>query len=180
MIASNLAMTKGLDRIREITERDFKFYEVDTTNKKALEVLFKENDIDSLIHFAAYKAVVESVAKPLEYYRNNIRNTLTVITLMKKYNVKKFVFSSSATVYGNPHTCPITEDFPLSTTNPYGSTKLMIEDMLRDLCKADKELNVAILRYFNPVGAHKSGLIGEDPNDISNNLMLYISQVAIG
>ena len=133
-----------LDRIREITKRDFKFYEVDTTDEKALEVVFKENNIDSVIHFAAYKAVGESVAKPLEYYRNNLGNTLTVLTLMKKYNVKKFVFSSSATVYGDPHTCPITEDFPLSTTNPYGATKLMIEDMLRDMCKADKELNLDI------------------------------------
>ena len=122
----------------------------------------------------------ESVAKPLEYYRNNIGNTLTVLTLMKKYGVKKFVFSSSATVYGDPHTCPITEDFPLSTTNPYGATKLMVEDILRDMCKADKDLNVAILRYFNPVGAHESGLIGEDPNDIPNNLMPYVSQVAVG
>lgn len=169
-----------LDRIKEITNRDFKFYELDTTDEKALEVVFKENYIDSVIHFAALKAVGESVAKPLEYYKNNIGNTLTVLTLMKKYNVNKFVFSSSATVYGNPHTCPITEDFPLSTTNPYGSTKLMIEDILRDMCKADRNLNVAILRYFNPVGAHESGLIGEDPNDIPNNLMPYVSQVAVG
>ena len=148
-----------LDRIREITKRDFKFYELDTTDEKALEIVFKENNIDSVIHFAAYKAVGESVAKPWEYYNNNIAGT---------------------TVYGDPHTCPITEDFPLSTTNPYGATKLMIEDILRDMCKADKELNVAILRYFNPVGAHESGLIGEDPNDIPNNLMPYVSQVAVG
>ena len=114
------------------------------------------------------------------YYTNNIVNTLTVLNLMKKYNVNKFVFSSSATVYGDPHTCPITEDFPLSTTNPYGATKLMIEDMLRDIAKADSIFNVAILRYFNPVGAHKSGLMGEDPNDIPNNLMPYVSQVAVG
>ena len=169
-----------LDRIKEITNKDFKFYELDTTDEDALEVVFKENNIDSVIHFAAYKAVGESVAKPLEYYKNNLGNTLTVLTLMKKYGVKKFVFSSSATVYGDPHTCPITEDFPLSTTNPYGATKLMIEDMLRDICKADPDFNVAILRYFNPVGAHKSGRIGEDPNDIPNNLMPYISQVAVG
>ena len=169
-----------LDRIKEITKKDFKFYELDTTDEEALEVVFKENDINSVIHFAAFKAVGESVAKPLEYYNNNIGNTLTVLTLMKKYNVNKFVFSSSATVYGDPHTCPITEDFPLSTTNPYGATKLMIEDMLRDICKADKDFNVAILRYFNPVGAHESGLIGEDPNDIPNNLMPYVSQVAVG
>ena len=169
-----------LDRIREITKKDFKFYEVDTTNEKELEVVFKENHIDSVIHFAAHKAVGESVAKPLKYYTNNIVNTLTVLNLMKKYDVKKFVFSSSATVYGDPHTCPITEDFPLSTTNPYGATKLMIEDMLRDIAKADPTFNVAILRYFNPVGAHESGLMGEDPNDIPNNLMPYVSQVAVG
>lgn len=169
-----------LDRIREITKKDFKFYEVDTTNEKELEVVFKENEIDSVIHFAAHKAVGESVSKPLMYYTNNIVNTLTVLNLMKKYDVNKFVFSSSATVYGDPHTCPITEDFPLSTTNPYGATKLMIEDMLRDIAKADHTFNAAILRYFNPVGAHESGLMGEDPNDIPNNLMPYVSQVAVG
>lgn len=169
-----------LDRIKQITNKDFKFYEIDTTNQDELEIVFKENNIDSVIHFAAYKAVGESVAKPLEYYTNNIVNTLSVLNLMKKYDVKKFVFSSSATVYGDPHTCPITEDFPLSTTNPYGATKLMIEDMLRDISKADSTFNIAILRYFNPVGAHSSGLIGEDPNDIPNNLMPYVSQVAVG
>ena len=169
-----------LDRIKGITNKDFKFYEIDTTNQEDLEIVFKENKIGSVIHFAAYKAVGESVAKPLEYYTNNIVNTLNVLNLMKKYDVKKFVFSSSATVYGDPHTCPITEDFPLSTTNPYGATKLMIEDMLRDISKADKRFNIAILRYFNPVGAHSSGLLGEDPNDIPNNLMPYISQVAVG
>lgn len=169
-----------LDRIKEITNKEFKFYNIDTTNIEELEIVLKENKIDSVIHFAAYKAVGESVEKPLEYYSNNIINTLTVLNLMKKYNVKNFVFSSSATVYGNPHTCPITEDFPLSTTNPYGATKLMIEDILRDIAKADSSFNIAILRYFNPVGAHSSGLIGEDPNDIPNNLMPYISQVAVG
>ena len=169
-----------LDRIKEITNKDFKFYEIDTTNQEDLEIVFKENKIDSVIHFAAYKAVGESVSKPLEYYTNNIVNTLSVLNLMKKYDVKKFVFSSSATVYGDPHTCPITEDFPLSTTNPYGATKLMIKDMLRDIAKADPSFNIAILRYFNPVGAHSSGLLGEDPNDIPNNLMPYISQVAVG
>ena len=169
-----------LDRIKTITNKDFKFYEIDTTDKKSLEVVFKENDIDSVIHFAAFKAVGESVAKPLDYYTNNLVNTLNVLNLMRKYNVKKFVFSSSATVYGDPHTCPITEDFPLSTTNPYGATKLMVEDMLRDMAKADSSLNIAILRYFNPVGAHSSGLIGEDPSDIPNNLMPYVSQVAVG
>lgn len=169
-----------LDRIRGISNKDFKFYNIDTTNTEELERVFKENKIDSVIHFAAYKAVGESVEKPLEYYSNNIINTLTVLNLMKKYNVKNFVFSSSATVYGDPHTCPITEDFPLSTTNPYGSTKLMIEDILRDIAKADPSFNIAILRYFNPVGAHESGLIGEEPNGIPNNLMPYITKVAVG
>lgn len=169
-----------LDRIKDITGKYFKFYEVDTTNNDELEVVFKENKIDSVIHFAAYKAVGESVEKPLEYYSNNIINTLTVLNLMKKYNVKNFVFSSSATVYGDPHTCPITEDFPLSTINPYGATKLMIEDILRDIAKADSSFNIAILRYFNPVGAHKSGIIGEEPNGIPNNLMPYITKVAVG
>ena len=168
-----------LDKIKEITDKEFKFYEIDTTNTEELERVFKENKIDSVIHFAAYKAVGESVERPLEYYSNNIINTLTVLNLMKKYNVKNFVFSSSATVYGDPHTCPITEDFPLSTTNPYGATKLMIEDMLRDIAKADSSMNIAILRYFNPVGAHESGLIGEEPNGIPNNLMPYITKVAV-
>lgn len=169
-----------LDRIKEIVNKDFKFYEIDITDEKSLEIVFEENKIDSVIHFAAYKAVGESVAKPLEYYTNNIVNTLIVLNLMKRYNVKNFVFSSSATVYGDPYTCPILEDFPLSTTNPYGATKLMIEDMLRDIVISDSSMNVAILRYFNPVGAHSSGLIGEDPNDIPNNLMPYVSQVAVG
>lgn len=169
-----------LDKIKEITGKNFKFYEINTTNSEKLEVVFKENKIDSVIHFAAYKAVGESVEKPLEYYSNNIINTLAVLNLMKKYNVKNFVFSSSATVYGDPHTCPITEDFPLSTTNPYGSTKLMIEDILRDIAKANTSFNIAILRYFNPVGAHESGLIGEEPNGIPNNLMPYITKVAVG
>lgn len=169
-----------LDRIRQISDKDFKFYEIDIMDEDKLEVVFKENNIDSVIHFAALKSVGESVAKPLEYYTNNLVNTLTLLNLMKKYDVKKFVFSSSATVYGDPHTCPITEDFPLSTTNPYGSTKLMIEDMLRDICKSDPSFDVAILRYFNPVGAHKSGLIGEEPSGIPNNLMPYITKVAVG
>ena len=169
-----------LDRVREISGKEFKFYEVDTINSEELEKVFKENKIDSVIHFAAYKAVGESVEKPLEYYSNNIINTLTVLNLMKKYDVKNFVFSSSATVYGDSQICPITEDFPLSATNPYGATKLMIEDILRDIAKADPSFNIAILRYFNPVGAHSSGLIGEDPNGIPNNLMPYISKVAVG
>ena len=169
-----------LDRIKELTGKDVKFYELDIKDKEKLEVVFEENKIDSVIHFAALKAVGESVSMPLEYYSNNLTNTLVLLETMKKYNVSKFVFSSSATVYGDPHTCPIFEDFPLSVTNPYGRTKLMVEDMLRDICKADSTLDVAILRYFNPVGAHKSGRIGEEPNGIPNNLMPYITKVAIG
>ena len=169
-----------LKKIKQITNKDFKFYEIDTTDEKVLEIVFKANKIDSVIHFAAYKAVGESVEKPLKYYTDNLVNTLTVLNLMKKYNVKNFVFSSSATVYGDPHTCPITEDFPLSTTNPYGATKLMIEDMLRDIAASDPSFNIAILRYFNPVGAHASGIIGEEPNGIPNNLMPYITKVAVG
>ena len=169
-----------IERIEELLGKKVKLYEIDITNKEKLEVVFKENKIDSVIHFAAYKAVGESVEKPLEYYINNLTSTLVVLDLMREYSVKKFVFSSSATVYGDPIRNPILEDFDLSVTNPYGRTKLMIEDMLRDICKADKTLDVAILRYFNPVGAHKSGRIGEEPNGIPNNLMPYITKVAIG
>lgn len=169
-----------IDKIEKLSGKKVRFYELDICQREKLEVVFKENKIDSIIHFAALKAVGESVEKPMEYYSNNLISTLSLFELMKKYNIKKFVFSSSATVYGDPHTCPILEDFPLSTTNPYGRTKLMIEDMLRDICKADKTLDVAILRYFNPVGAHKSGEIGELPNGIPNNLMPYITKVAIG
>ena len=169
-----------IERIEELSGKKVKFYEIDITDKEKLETVFKENKIDSVIHFAAYKAVGESVEKPLEYYINNLTSTLVVLGLMREYGVKKFVFSSSATVYGDPVKNPILEDFDLSVTNPYGRTKLMIEDMLRDICKADKSLDVAILRYFNPVGAHKSGRIGEEPNGIPNNLMPYITKVAIG
>lgn len=169
-----------LDRIKEITGKNPKFYEIDITDKEKLDVVFKENKIDSVIHFAALKAVGESVQMPLEYYSNNLINTLVLLDLMKKYDVKKFVFSSSATVYGNPKTCPILEDFPLSVTNPYGRTKLMVEDILRDICYADNTMDVAILRYFNPIGAHKSGKIGEEPNGIPNNIMPYITKVAVG
>ena len=169
-----------LDSIKEITNKNFKFYKIDITNENDLEVVFKENKINSVIHFAALKAVGESVEKPLEYYYNNLNSTLVLLKLMKKYNVKNFVFSSSATVYGSPKTLPINEDFPLSTTNPYGASKLIIENILKDICKADSSFNVAILRYFNPVGAHKSGLIGENPNGIPNNLMPYITKVSIG
>ncbi len=171
---------KVIDRIEAITGKRPKFYEVNILDEEKMEEIFKENNIDSVIHFAGFKAVGESVAKPLAYYTNNLTTTLIVLNLMKKYGVRNFVFSSSATVYGDPHTCPILETFPLSATNPYGRTKLMIEEMLVDICKADKELNVALLRYFNPVGAHESGTIGEEPNGIPNNLMPYITKVAIG
>lgn len=169
-----------LDKIRKITNKDFKFYEVDLLDEVNLEKVFQENKIESVIHFAALKSVGESVAKPLDYYYNNITGTVTLLKLMQKYNCKKIVFSSSATVYGNPASLPIKEDFPLSTTNPYGSTKLMMEQVLQDVCVADKDFSVAILRYFNPIGAHKSGLIGEVPNGIPNNIMPYILKVANG
>ena len=169
-----------LDKIKQITNKDFKFYEVDLLDEENLEKVFKENNIESVIHFAGLKAVGESVAKPIEYYHNNITGTLILLKLMKKYNCKKIVFSSSATVYGNPASLPIKEDFPLSTTNPYGSTKLMIEQILQDVCVADADFSVAILRYFNPIGAHESGLIGEVPNGIPNNVMPYILKVASG
>ena len=169
-----------IDLIKQITGKDFKSYKLDVCDKEALEKVFKENKIDAAIHFAGYKAVGESVAKPLMYYRNNIDSTLTLLEVMNKYNCKKIVFSSSATVYGKPEKLPIKEDFPLSTTNPYGATKLMIEGILKDLYKADNAWDITILRYFNPIGAHKSGLIGENPNDIPNNLMPYIVKVATG
>ena len=149
-------------------------------NEEKMEEIFKENNIEAVIHFAGLKAVGESVEKPIEYYHNNITGTLVLLKLMKKYNCKKIIFSSSATVYGTPKEVPIKEDFPLSTTNPYGSTKLMIEQILRDVCVADKEFCAILLRYFNPIGAHKSGLLGENPNGIPNNLMPYINQVALG
>lgn len=182
VIADDLSNSKELvkDRIEKITGKTTKFYNVDLTNEEEAEKVFLENDIDSVIHFAAFKAVGESVEKPLEYYYNNITSALVMLRLMRKHNCKNFVFSSSATVYGDAKVVPITEDSPLSATNPYGRTKLMIEDMLRDIAKADPTLNVAILRYFNPVGAHKSGTIGEDPNGIPNNLMPYITKVAVG
>ncbi|CEN79726.1 UDP-glucose 4-epimerase GalE [Paraclostridium sordellii] len=182
VIVDNLSNSNVIviDRIEELTGVRPKFYQLDVQDREKLDTVFKENNIDSVVHFAASKAVGESVEKPLEYYSNNLINTLVLLETMREYSVKNFVFSSSATVYGDPETCPILEDFPLSATNPYGRTKLMIEDMLRDICKADKSLNVAILRYFNPVGAHKSGKIGEDPNGIPNNLMPYITKVAIG
>jgi len=169
-----------LDKIKQITKKEFDFYEVDLLDEENLEKVFKENEIESVIHFAGLKAVGESVSKPVEYYHNNITGTLILLKLMKKYNCKKIVFSSSATVYGNPKELPIKEDFPLSTTNPYGSTKLMIEQILQDVAIAEEDFRVAILRYFNPIGAHTSGLIGEVPNGIPNNIMPYIMKVATG
>ncbi len=169
-----------LEKIRQITGKDFKFYEADMTAPEATETIFRENTIDCVIHFAGYKAVGESVQQPLKYYYNNITGTVILCQIMQKYGCKKMVFSSSATVYGNPKSVPIREDFPLSTTNPYGSTKLMIEQILRDIAIADSEWSIALLRYFNPIGAHKSGLIGESPNGIPNNLVPYIAKVAAG
>ncbi len=171
---------ESLNRVKKITGADFPFYEVDLLDYEATNKVFEEHDFGAVIHFAGLKAVGESVSIPLRYYHNNITGTLNLCDIMSKHGVKKLVFSSSATVYGDPATVPITEDFPLHTTNPYGSTKLMIEDILRDLYVSDNEWDIAILRYFNPVGAHKSGLIGEDPNGIPNNLVPYISRVAIG
>lgn len=169
-----------LNRIKEITGKSFKFYEVNILDKEALEPVFKENDLEAVIHFAGYKAVGESVAKPLMYYHNNLTGTIVLCELMAQYNVKKIVFSSSATVYGENNPAPYTEDMPLSATNPYGTTKLMIEQILQDIYVSDNSWSIALLRYFNPIGAHESGRIGEDPNGIPNNLMPYITQVAVG
>ena len=171
---------EAVRRIRELSGKDFPFYEADVCDSEAVEKIFSENKIDAIIHFAGLKAVGESVRIPLRYYDNNLTSTLVLLKAMEKHGVKNFVFSSSATVYGNPASVPITEDFPLSTTNPYGTTKLMIEQILKDIAHADPEFNPIILRYFNPVGAHRSGRIGEDPNGIPNNLVPYITQVATG
>ena len=171
---------EAVRRIRELSGKDFPFYEADVCDSEAVEKIFSENKIDAIIHFAGLKAVGESVRIPLRYYDNNLTSTLVLLKAMEKHGVKNFVFSSSATVYGNPVSVPITEDFPLSTTNPYGTTKLMIEQSLKDIAHRDPEFTPIILRYFNPVGAHRSGRIGEDPNGIPNNLVPYITQVAIG
>lgn len=180
IVVDNFSNSKPIviDRIKEITGKNFKFYEVDVCDKEKLEVVFKENKIDAVIHFAGFKAVGESVSVPLKYYRNNIDSTLTLLELMDKYGVRKIVFSSSATVYGNPEELPIKETARLSTTNPYGTTKLYIEGILKDLYNSNNDYSIAVLRYFNPVGAHKSGLIGESPNGIPNNLVPYIVKVA--
>lgn len=182
VIVDNLSNSKELvkDRIKAITGKEPKFYKYDVLNKEDMDNVFSENTIDSVIHFAGFKAVGESVAKPLEYYHNNLTSTFVLLELMRKYGVKNFVFSSSATVYGDAKIIPITEEAPLSATNPYGRTKLMLEEILRDLYSSDNSWNIALLRYFNPVGAHESGTIGEDPCGIPNNLMPFITKVAIG
>jgi len=171
---------KALERVQEITGKKLTFYKADLLDKETLDNIFENENIDSVIHFAGLKAVGESVSVPLKYYHNNITGTITLCEVMQKHGVKDIVFSSSATVYGNPETVPIREDFPLSATNPYGRTKLIIENILQDLYVSDNSWNIVILRYFNPIGAHKSGKIGEDPKNIPNNLMPYITQVAIG
>ncbi|CRK81675.1 UDP-glucose 4-epimerase [Neobacillus massiliamazoniensis] len=171
---------EALRRVSEITGEEFKIYNIDILDRLGLEKVFSENSIEAVIHFAGLKAVGESVEVPLHYYKNNITGTLNLCEMMQKYNVKRLVFSSSATVYGNPKTVPISEDFPLNATNPYGRTKLMIEEILRDLYVSDNQWSITILRYFNPIGAHVSGIIGEDPTGIPNNLLPFISKVAIG
>ena len=183
VVVDNLSNSskKSLDRVAKITGKAVKFYEADILDRDALNDIFEKEDIESCIHFAGLKAVGESVAKPWEYYENNIAGTLTLVDVMRKHNVKNIIFSSSATVYGDPAIIPITEECPKGTcTNPYGWTKSMLEQILMDMQKADPEWNVILLRYFNPIGAHKSGTIGENPNGIPNNLMPYITQVAVG
>ena len=183
VILDNFSNSKPevLEKIKEITGKDFKFYEADYLDREALEKVFKENEIEAVLNFAGFKAVGESVEKPLEYYHNNITGCLVLLETMRKYKVKKFIFSSSATVYGEPEKIPLTEDCKTGgTTNPYGTTKLFIEQILKDLYKSDNTWDICILRYFNPVGSHESGLIGEEPQGIPNNLMPYIVRVAAG
>ncbi len=182
VVVDNLdnSSVESLARVEKISGKKVKFYEKDLRDKAALEQIFAENDIQSVIHFAGLKAVGESVAKPVEYYDNNLISTLVLLETMQKFGVKRIVFSSSATVYGVAKEMPLKEGMPLGAINPYGRTKLFIEEMLRDLFVADNTWSIAILRYFNPIGAHESGLIGEDPKGIPNNLMPYISQVAVG
>ncbi|MDP4086527.1 MAG: UDP-glucose 4-epimerase GalE [Bacillota bacterium] len=182
IIVDNFSNSKmeSLNRVKELTGKDYTFYNIDLLDQEALEKVFNENQIEAVIHFAGLKAVGESVSIPLHYYHNNISGTLVLCEVMKKYGVKKLVFSSSATVYGMPERVPISEDFSLGATNPYGRTKLMIEDILRDVYISDDSWSISLLRYFNPIGAHESGKIGEDPNGIPNNLMPFITQVAVG
>lgn len=172
--------SNSLDSIKTITGKDFKFYEGNVCDKELLNHIFENENIGSVIHFAGFKAVGESVEKPLMYYQNNLISTLSLLEVMEKFNVYNLVFSSSATVYGDPHALPIKEDFPLSATNPYGYTKLMNEQILKDMCVSNSKWNIVLLRYFNPIGAHESGLIGEEPNGIPNNIMPYIMKVATG
>lgn len=180
VVIDNLSNSKidVIDKIKEITKKSFKFYKGDVTDKKILNKIFDENDIDVVIHFAGYKAVFESILEPIKYYQNNLNSTLNLCEVMNKHNVYKIIFSSSATVYGENSVSPIKENSSLSTTNPYGSTKLMNEMILRDLYISNDKWGIVILRYFNPIGAHKSGLIGENPNGIPNNLMPYVVKVA--
>ncbi|WP_226526481.1 UDP-glucose 4-epimerase GalE [Metabacillus niabensis] len=182
VVLDNLSNSKvdSLDRIREITSKDFKFYQTDLLNKPELQNIFAENNIEAVIHFAGLKAVGESVSIPLHYYHNNITGTLILCDVMEQFGVHNMVFSSSATVYGIQEQVPLSEELPLQATNPYGRTKLMIEEILQDVYVSNKNWSVAILRYFNPVGAHSSGIMGEDPNGIPNNLVPYITQVAVG
>lgn len=183
VIADNFSNScpEAVKRVEEITGKKILLYEADVCDKEAVDRIFAGNDLDAVIHFAGLKAVGESVEKPVEYYRNNIDSTLTLLEAMKKYNVNKFIFSSSATVYGTPISVPLVETMPTgSPTNPYGWTKLMMEQILTDTANANPEMSIVILRYFNPIGAHESGRIGEDPNGIPNNLMPYITQVAAG
>lgn len=182
VVVDNLsnANAESLRRVEELTGKKVHFYPSDVSNSEELTKVFEKHTIDAVIHFAGYKAVGESVEKPLMYYQNNIDSTLVLCEVMQTFNVKNLVFSSSATVYGDPHAVPITEDFPVSATNPYGRTKLFIEFILKDLFVSDNSWRIALLRYFNPVGAHKSGRIGEDPNGIPNNLMPFVAQVAVG
>lgn len=183
VIIDNFSNSKAevLEKIKKITGKDFKFYEMDYRDKEKLEKVFTENNIEAVLNFAGYKAVGESVQKPIEYYDNNINGALALLEVMKKYNVKKFIFSSSATVYGDPEVIPITEECKTGgTTNPYGTTKLFIEQILKDTYASDNTWDICILRYFNPVGAHESGLIGEEPQGIPNNLMPYVVRVAAG
>ena len=183
VVADNLvnASEESLRRVERITGRKVRFHKLDVSWEEGVDALLSKNrDIGAVIHFAGLKAVGESVQKPLEYYSNTLACTLTLLRAMKKHGIRNFVFSSSATVYGNPASVPVREDFPLSATNPYGATKVFIEHILHDACVADPGLNAAVLRYFNPIGAHKSGLLGEDPNGVPNNLVPYVAQVAVG
>jgi UDP-glucose 4-epimerase len=182
IIVDNLVNSKeeSLRRVQEITGKKVQFYKINLLDRNDLENVFRSHPIEAVIHFAGLKAMGESVKIPLEYFHNNVSGTLTLLQVMQKYTIRKIVFSSTAGVYGEAKKVPITEEFPLSVLNPYSRSKLMIEDILRDLNNSEPGWNIALLRYFNPVGAHKSGMIGEDPNDVPNNLMPYVAQVAVG